>query len=151
MCKRFRFLTVFSLVFFFAACATKPVSTMKARPSIPAFVKGDFTDDYAINYTISDTLWVLKPNAYYHILRYDAKGMYIIAQNDRENSYAPGLYSRIDIMRFSNMAPYEWGFCLTTFDAKTPEEAVTRAVADRANPRKGCGGYPFSRMKKRQL
>jgi hypothetical protein len=46
------------------------------------------------------------------------------------------------------MAPFLWGFCLTTYDAKTIEEAQTKAKADRANPRKGCNGYPFSRMKR---
>jgi hypothetical protein len=51
-------------------------------------------------------------------------------------------------MYFSNMAPFSWGFCLTKYNAKSIEIAEATIPADRTNPRKGCAGYPFSRMKK---
>ena len=51
-------------------------------------------------------------------------------------------------MTFSNMEPYFWGFCLTVYDAATEKIAKKTAYVDRKNPKKGCNGYPFSRMKK---
>jgi hypothetical protein len=59
-----------------------------------------------------------------------------------------GLYTRIDFMQFNNMQSWLWGYCLTAYNAKTDAIAEAAAQADRANPKKGCGGYPFSRMKR---
>jgi len=116
--------------------------------TIPSMLHGKFTDDYGINYEINDTLWTLLPNAKYHIISWNVAEQYLIARNDDKNSYAPGMYTRIDYMSFSNMKPYLWGFCLTTYNAKTIEEARDEAKADRQNPKKGCNGFPFSRMKR---
>jgi hypothetical protein len=51
-------------------------------------------------------------------------------------------------MPFQNMETFHWGFCLTVYNAATHTEAETKAQADRQNPKKGCGGFPFSRMKR---
>lgn len=115
---------------------------------MPTWVKGSFTDDYNIKYTVTDSLWFQKPNAKYQILEHNAGKQYLLVRNDDSNASEGGLYSRIDYMLFQNMAPYSWGFCLTSYDAKTPDEARMKAVADRSNPKKGCNGFPFSRMKK---
>lgn len=114
---------------------------------LPTWIKGNFTDDYNIKYTITDSQWFQKPNARYQILQHNAAEQYLLVRNDERNASEGGLYSRIDYLSFQQMAPYTWGFCLTTYDAKTLEEARTKAKADRSNPRKGCNGFPFSRMK----
>lgn len=116
--------------------------------TIPSMVKGNFMDDYGIRYSINDTLWTQLPNVKYHIISWNTEEQYLLIRNDDKNLSEAGLYTRIDYMPFSNMAPFLWGFCLTTYDAKTMEEAKTKAKADRENPRKGCNGYPFSRMKR---
>jgi hypothetical protein len=116
--------------------------------SIPSWLKGEFQDDYGIRYTISDSLWWQQPRARYHIIKWNAAGQYLIARNDDKNPSEAGLYSRIDYMSFANMEPWQWGFCLTVYNAKTDSLAEVAAKADRLNPRKGCGGYPFSRMKR---
>jgi hypothetical protein len=115
--------------------------------TLPAVIKGNFMDDYGIRYSISDRLWMQHPNIKYHIIRCNKKEQYIIARNDHQNPSEAGLYTRIDYMSFSNMAPFLWGFCLTVYSAKTDSLAET-AQADRKNPKKGCNGFPFSRMKK---
>jgi hypothetical protein len=120
-----------------------------ASNTVPANLRGDFKDDYDITYTINDSVWIQHPGVKYHIIQYDSKEQYFIAKNDNNNPGDPGLYTRIDIMYFSDMDPWIWGFCLTVYNAKTFEEAVSKQNADRDNPKKGCGGYPFSRMKKR--
>lgn len=117
--------------------------------TIPVTMPAVFLDDYGIRYTISDSLWIQHPSSRYHILRWDKEKQYIIARNDAQNKSDAGLYTRIDYMKFTGMEPYTWGFCLSVY------KAVSDSIAefgpnktDRSNPRKGCNGFPFSRMKK---
>lgn len=119
-----------------------------AQTKAPEMLKGNFMDDYKITYTINDTLWTQKPNAKYHIIKWNEKEQYLIARNDKNNSTDGGLYTRIDYMTFENMSPFLWGFCLSAYNASIEAEAEAVKIADRANPRKGCNGFPFSRMKR---
>lgn len=109
---------------------------------------GNFMDDYKIRYTLTANSLVQHPGVRYNFISYNEKEQYFIARNDTANISDGGLYTRIDIMRFSNMEPWRWGFCLTAYKAASREEAEKTAAADRSNPRKGCGEYPFSRMKR---
>jgi hypothetical protein len=121
--------------------------TYTETDSITAIYKGDFKDDYDIRYTISDSLWFQHPAAKYHILKWNNKEQYIIARNDTGNPSEKGLYTRIDYMRFNNMGKWSWGFCLTVYNAISDTAAESSIPADRQNPKKGCNGFPFSRMK----
>ena len=114
----------------------------------PEGLSGTFSDDYGIKYQISDTVWTQLPKTRFHILRWNTGGQYLIARNNAGNPGEGGLYTRIDYMRFENMEPYRWGFCLTSYNAPDDKAAEAVAIADRKNPRKGCNGFPFSRMKK---
>jgi len=114
----------------------------------PIFAVGHFMDDYGISYVITDSLWVQNPNMKFHILKWNQEKQYLVAKNDSANKEDANKYTRIDYMTFTGMAPYEWGFCLTTYNAETDEIAEKTAYVDRQNPKKGCNGYPFSRMKK---
>lgn len=136
-------------LYFFANCTPgSKISKTTALNNIPTSMLGNFQDDYGIRYTISDTTWIQHSKIKYHLLKYDSSEQYFIARNAVTNPGEPGLYTRIDVMPFNSMEPWGWGFCLTTYNAKTSKEAITKQVADRSNPRKGCGGYPFSRMKR---
>ena len=84
----------------------------------------------------------------FQILKWNPEKQYLVAKNDASNSEDANKYTRIDYMQFEGMAPYFWGFCLTVYDAETDEIAEKTAYVDRKNPKKGCNGYPFSRMKK---
>jgi hypothetical protein len=148
-CGMSKFFTALFLLSLLTNCKTAGKnSKTKITVDAPAAFLGDFTDDYGIRYSISDSVWLQHPGVKYYLLRYDSTGQYFIAQNANTNPSEGGLYTRIDVMQFSNMAPWHWGFCLTEYKAKTMEEAISRQAADRGNPRKGCNGYPFSRMKK---
>jgi hypothetical protein len=125
-----------------------PVATHPAKKSLPVLLKGTFEDDYGITYTINDTLWIQHPGAKYHIINCDTTEQYLLVQNDKANKTNGGLFTRIDYMNFTGMEPYRWGFCLTIYDATTLEQAKATIIADRKNPRIGCSGFPFSRMKK---
>ena len=122
-------------------------STVQAQHMVN-YVSGSFKDDYGIRYTINDTLWTQHPKTNYHILKWNVQEQYLIAKNGSTNPSEAGLYTRIDYMTFENMEPYLWGFCLTAYNAPSANAAEAVAPADRKNPRKGCNGFPFSRMKK---
>ena len=132
------------LILITLALSAKAQSNKKA----PAFVLGDFKDDYGISYHISDTLWIQNPKTKYHIISWNPEKQYLIARNDVGNKQDGNKYTRIDYMTFTGMAPFLWGFCLTVYNAETDKIASETASADRQNPKKGCGGYPFSRMMK---
>ncbi len=140
--KPFTLLLTLILVHFTAS------ANVSKTDSIPSIIKGRFTDDYGIKYSINDSLWTQLPDAKYHIIKWSPQGQYLLVRNDANNPSAGNLFTRIDYMEFSNMEPYKWGFCLTVFDAKSAEEAEKKASADRKNPKTGCGGFPFSRMKR---
>ncbi len=118
-----------------------------ALDTVPAFT-GKFTDDYGIGYHITDSVWTQLPKAKYHVLEWNRAEQYILARNDDNNPSEKGLYTRIDYLVLPGMAPWTWAFCLTTYNAISAEVALKAAAADRLNPRKGCNGFPFSRMKK---
>ncbi len=132
---------IFSLIFFtfFSGCTSEN--------KLPEYLFGNFEDDYEIQYSVSDSLFFMKPDTKFHILSWNTDEQYFIAENDTANEFDGGLYSRIDWMKFENMLPYEWGFCLTAYKAPSPDSAKSTKAADRLNPKTGCNEFPFSRMK----
>jgi len=137
-----------ALWLFTTACHTAAKSQARTLRQVPEELLGNFKDDYGSVYHISNKEWLQGVHIKYHLLMYNKEGDFFIAQNDTANSSDGGLYTRIDIMYFKDMEPWHWGYCLTAYKAATIQEAINTAVADRANPRKGCNGYPFSRMKR---
>lgn len=120
----------------------------RVKKNLQALLKGTFEDDYGIRYSINDTLWIQHPGAKYHIIDCDTTEQYLLVQNDKANKTDGGLFTRIDYMNFTGMEPFRWGFCLTIYNANTVEKAKATTTADRKNPKIGCGGFPFSRMKR---
>jgi hypothetical protein len=138
-----------ALVFLFLMfAAPKDHGTARQQETVPAGLKGKFTDDYGIQYLITDSVWTQYPHTKFHIIKWNVKDQYLVARNDNANPGEGGLYTRIDFMQFSNMEPWRWGYCLSVYDAKTDSIAEATAKVDRQNPKKGCNGYPFSRMKR---
>ncbi|RYZ25661.1 MAG: hypothetical protein EOO10_17675 [Chitinophagaceae bacterium] len=137
--------TFLILIGFFFSCATIPQT---ARQELPGWMKGRFADDYGIRYTINDSLFVMEGSAKYHILQWNEKEQYLLTQNDSMNKTDAGLFTRLDYMKLEDMKPFDWGYCFTMYNAKDTATALQAMAADRANPRKGCNGYPFSRMKR---
>jgi len=131
--------------------ATLCVSCTSTSQKVPEYLIGSFQDDYNIEYELTEKVFYQKPGTRFHILKWNLDDQYFIAQNDSLNSYDPNLYSRIDWVEFENMATYEWGFCLSAYNAATADSAEAVNVVDRSNPKTGCNGYPFSRMKPNKL
>lgn len=133
---------------FLSACSTTAKTNRQSLTQIPSVLLGNFTDDYGSSYTIIGKTWMHGTKAKYHLIQYNKAENFFIAKNDEANPSDGGLYSRIDIMYFEKMEHWLWGYCLTAYKATTIQEAINTAAADKINPRKGCNGYPFSRMKR---
>tara|TARA_R110000868_G_scaffold410693_1_gene699763 strand:- start:3103 stop:3540 length:438 start_codon:yes stop_codon:yes gene_type:complete len=140
-----RFIIVTSL--FLLATCNSPKQEMDSL-KIPEFLLGEFIDDYGVKYSISDSILTMEGHTKLHILEWNLEEKYFVGQNDSLNPYDPLLFTRIDWMKFENMLPFEWGFCMSAYNAPSLDSAKVASSADRENPKTGCGGYPFSRMKR---
>ena len=115
------FLVVFTLML--VALPAGAQTPGPARVSAKAMLLGAFTDDYGSTHVVSDTLWAHGGTLRYRIVKWNEAGQYLIAQNDAGNPSDGNLWTRIDWMPLPEMAPYEWGFCLSAYKAATAEEA----------------------------
>lgn len=120
-------------------------STRTSAPPDP-LVLGAFTDDYNSTHAISANEWRHGSRARYHIVKWNVDGQYFIARNDTANPADGGLWSRVDWLRLDGMAPWTWGYCLSAYKAPTADSAEATRIANRAIPRTGCNGFPFTRM-----
>lgn len=114
----------------------------------PAALLGTFEDDYGSTHRVSAGEWRHGAHSTYQVLKWRSDSQYFIARNAETNRSGGGLYTRIDWMQLEDMAPYTFGFCLSAFEAATAAEAESAKVANRATPRTGCNGFPFSRLKR---
>ena len=138
-----RFLYIFTMLILFGCSQSSKISS---QPS--ATFLGNFEDDYGIEYKITAKQFIQEPRITYNIIEWNTKEQYIITQNAADNPSEANLFTRIDYVEFKNRKPFTWGFCYTTYNAASAKIAKATAAADKTNPKKGCGGYPFSRMKK---
>lgn len=127
------------LALLFLSCSTPQ--------SLPDQILGNFEDDYGIRYEITNHAFTMQPNSIYHIVEINNDQQFLIAQNDANNKYDPELYTRIDWVNFEDMEPFQWGFCISAYNASSPDSIKSVKNINREAPKTGCNGYPFSRMK----
>ena len=130
----------------FKKMALKALASAQSTP--PSFLTGSFLDDYGNGFTISATEWLQQPHGRFRITKWVPAERYLIAQNDSVNTHAAGKWTRIDWVTLDSMAPWEWAFCLSAYEAPTADSAEATRIARPGTPRTGCNGYPFSRMKR---
>lgn len=114
----------------------------------PPGLMGAWADDYGSRHQVGDSLWSHDGSNKYEILRWDSAGQFAIARNAASNGADAGRFTRIDWMRLDDMAPFVWAFCLSIWDAPTADSAARVTLARRDTPRTGCGGFPFTRLKR---
>lgn len=134
------------IVFMLAARSAAPQAATVGSP--PPSLVGEFRDDYGNQFHVSDSLFVQLPRLRYHVVEWNLEERYLLARNAEDNPSDRGLWTRIDWMAFTDMAPYTWGFCLTAYRAATAAAARATPPPDRTMPRTGCNGFPFSRMRR---
>lgn len=130
-----------------ASACVRTAPAVRAASDAPAFLLGAFQDDYGEGHTITTTEWLQQPSNRYHIVRWVPDRQFLIARNDSANRGAPGRWTRIDWVRLSGMAPYDWGFCFSAYEAPSASAAESTTVAKPETPRTGCNGYPYTRMR----
>jgi hypothetical protein len=114
----------------------------------PGYLLGSFVDDYDSHFTLTEAEFIQHPRSRYRIVRWDLAGAFFVAQNGLGNPSDGGRWTRVDWIRLDAMAPWEWAFCFSAWKAETRAIAESTSVAQRATPRSGCAGHPFSRMKR---
>lgn len=119
---------------------------MESEP--PALVRGDFEDDYGARFSVGRAEFFQRTRNHFHVVEWNLREQYFIAQNDSLNPTDAGRWTRIDWMPLSAMQPYQWAFCFSTYNAASRAEAKATTIAQRGNPRTGCNGFPFTRMKR---
>ncbi len=129
-----------------AGCSTTKVGRQVRSDTPSMLVVGTFVDDYDISYEISESVWA-QGTTRYNVQAWHNGDQFLIAQVDPSHATDGGKWVRIDWMPLRS-GDFTWAFCYTVYDATNAAEAASRAPADRSNPRTGCGGYPFSRMKR---
>ncbi len=127
------------------AAASRPTG---GGAGAPPLVLGEFRDDYDGGFTISDSVWLQQPRNRFRVVAWHEAQQYLIAHNSSDSPTAPNRWTRIDWMVLDGMPPYTWAFCLTAYQAPTRKDAEATPAADRATPKTGCNGYPFSRMQR---
>jgi hypothetical protein len=129
-------------------CAPEAPASGDASPAAPALLAGRFVDDYATPHRIDDTLWVHGESTRYRIREWHPEAEYLLAVNDSSNRRDGGLWARIDWTRLVDSTGWSWGFCIAAWDAPSRTAAESARASDRATPRTGCNGYPFTRMRR---
>lgn len=139
------------LLFGILGCLAAQVAVpeLAAQPvaAPPAFVLGRFVDDYDISYVVTPELFQHGTRTRYRIVEWHVAEQFFVAQQVADSTgRAP--WVRVDWLEFTGMPPYTWGYCFTKYDAASAEIARAAPPAQRETPRTGCGGFPFSRMRR---
>ncbi len=119
-----------------------------AATAVPAALLGTFEDDYGSRYQVTTERFVHQPKSVYHIVEWNVSERYFLARNAAENPSDGGTFARVDWVAFTDQGPFSWGYCFSAYREPTLEAARAAPPADRAAPRAGCNGFPFSRMRR---
>ena len=123
--------------------STEPAGEPSTEPQDELSITGVWDDGFGGTYDITSesiTSW----GSLYSISQYSNADMYIIAQNDANNSYNPSLWSRFDWTMDADSNLY---LCQTAFDAASEEDALNTPAADSSDPANGgCGDFSWSAL-----
>lgn len=122
------------------ACGTAP--GIRPRAEIPSRLLGHFTDDYGEERTLTPEFWHPARGEPSSIDRWNPAEEWLLLRDSET-----GRWTRVDWVLLDD-PDWSWAFCLTAWDQPSADAALREGegVADRANPRTGCNGSPFTRM-----
>ena len=115
---------------------------------VPAFLLGDFVDDYGTVYSVSEGRWQHGTASRYDIVAWNVDELYFVARNHEKYPGEAGLWTRVDWVKLDDPSPFAWAYCYAIYDAATRADAVVAPSSERMTPRTGCNGFPFSRMQR---
>lgn len=122
-----------------SGCGTSNFSwTTLSSAAMP--ISGEYTDQFSGSYEVGYLTWETF-GSLFHVLQINLEEGYLIALNDKHNSYFPNLFSRFDWVQVEDQQYY----CQSSYDAATASEASANAVVDSSDPsNSGCGASGFS-------
>lgn len=109
-------------------------------------IAGAYIDNFGTPHTIEPATWTMgaAPElSIFHLLIINNAETMAIAENDADNAFSAGLFSRFDWVWDDNENLF---FCQTAYDAPTVEAAAA-VEADSSDPANGgCGMFPWSAL-----
>lgn len=116
--------------------------------NFPAFTDIDLSDDYGSTYQISALKWVQDNKNELHILELNLEEGFLLAQNDMQNMYDPGKFTRIEWVDLpESQLPYQWAFCMISYNEASLAAARNKLSTNKDSLLNGCNGFPFTRLK----
>ena len=106
------------------------------------YLIGSWEDNYGGLMDISNTEISSIYGSSYAIQEYSNEDMWIVAQNDSDNSYNPDLWSKFEWTEVEG----EIYYCQSAYDAADAETAQ-EAMADTSDLSSGCGGFGWSTIR----
>jgi hypothetical protein len=125
------------------------LSRQAASPSAtpPAEILGDFIDDYNTRYRITTDRF-LEGRTTYRIVEWQPTAKYLLAQHTDSTGANAARWSRFDWVLLPDQGMYRWGYCHSAWRAPSLDSARHTLVVNRDDPRRGCNGHPFTRMRR---
>jgi hypothetical protein len=116
---------------------------------------GSFVDSFGGSHEISAPLWI-SGSSNFHLLEISNDESWAVAQNDCQNPYNPGLFSRFDWFvggdsggegGSAGASPGEGTYyCQTGYDLESEADAKELAPADVSDLDAGCNGFGWSEL-----
>lgn len=130
--------------------ASLPSEAVTAPPELPG-IAGHWTDDWGIAHHVQRRTWIMQSlgssysfeDQFHLVISLPlVGGGSLIAQNDEDNLYAPGAWSRFDYTHTEEGGVF---YCQQAFAAANYDEAVNTPAADLSDPLSGgCGVPPYT-------
>jgi len=113
--------------------------TGDTQPPDPIAIAGAWVDNWGGNHAISSVAWESWSDSYI-ISQFDNDAGFAVAQNDADNSWNGGLWSRFDWAWIGD----DLAYCQTAYDAASESAALATPAADASSPDSGCNGFPWT-------
>lgn len=113
----------------------------------PAALLGDFIDDYNTRYGITADRF-REGRTTYRIVEWHPAAQFLLAQQTDSTGATVARWSRFDWVMLPDQGAYRWGYCHSAWRAPSLDSARHTLVVNRDNPRRGCNGNPFTRMRR---
>ena len=122
-------------LFLASACGDEDPEPTRDSLAIVGRYDDNFDEDEDVDHEITETTWT-NGSSVYHIKSFDNQERWIIAQNDDDNEWNAGKFSRFDWVEKGSKLYY----CQSAYDADDEAAAKATDTSDPDDLEEGCGG-----------
>ncbi len=131
------------VVFLFAGCENEINNENQIEEIETHELIGRYSDSFGGPHIISNTVWDQGGMmGRFNIKSFDSENDVIIAQNDANNEFSAGKWSRFDYLIDSSKIH----FCQIVYDKETETEAIDSPPADSTKLDTGCNGFGWTEL-----